>query len=368
MKFNMFECGYTVKECIVCKESHFQELMSRKILWPTRKLDFEMLHSDHICVNCGFVFSINQPSEDFLKSYYQNAFFYEDTNLIDYDSQKRINLLNNFLKKEDKVLELGSNNGSFIKELNKAGYSSVDGDDFLNENAAVKERKYDAIISYYLFEHLTKPEEFLTNIKKLLNPNGFVVIELPDFENYPNESLNHEHFFHYSKDHLIYLMNENGFKFVGGGADFKSRYFGQSWIFQLSSRKDLSIVFDVGNYLNKYFSHIVKLIDKKKYFLNLINKIENVPNKKTIAVWGMNEIATDLAPFLEILRLNVICIDKNSQKLGRVHKGFKSETLSPEKMEKLDIDIIFIAASAFESQIKNEIECMPWIKKPIILK
>lgn len=84
------------------------------------------------------------------------------------------------------------------KELNVDPY-------FINEAYININAPFDAVISREVMEHVPEPVEFLFNLKKLLKQDGFILIEVPNFE----KSLKEQRFYDMFPDHLSYFTRES---------------------------------------------------------------------------------------------------------------------------------------------------------------
>ena len=49
------------------------------------------------------------------------------------------------------------------------------------EESNIAENSFDVVISHHVIEHVDSPEKFLREIKKVLKPDGYLVIATPDF-------------------------------------------------------------------------------------------------------------------------------------------------------------------------------------------
>ena len=72
--------------------------------------------------------------------------------------------------------------------------------------------KFDVIILYAILEHIPSPEQFLKEVSKYLNPNGKIVISVPNCEQYINSGdisfLFHEHWSYFTPDTLKNTINQ----------------------------------------------------------------------------------------------------------------------------------------------------------------
>lgn len=50
------------------------------------------------------------------------------------------------------------------------------------ENLQIEDDSFDVVVSHHVIEHVDKPEEFLTKIKKVLKKDGLLILSTPDFE------------------------------------------------------------------------------------------------------------------------------------------------------------------------------------------
>jgi len=50
------------------------------------------------------------------------------------------------------------------------------------EELGIEENSFDVVISHHVIEHVDSPESFLGEIKKILRPDGLLVISTPDFK------------------------------------------------------------------------------------------------------------------------------------------------------------------------------------------
>lgn len=85
---------------------------------------------------------------------------------------------------------------------------------FCNVDAALipfKDNSFDCIVSFETIEHLAAQEEMLTEFKRVLKPNGFLIISSPDKKNYTDKT-GYNNPFHvkelYKEDFIDLLSNK----------------------------------------------------------------------------------------------------------------------------------------------------------------
>ncbi|ABX12006.1 class I SAM-dependent methyltransferase [Nitrosopumilus maritimus] len=180
------------------------------------------------------------------------------------------------LKKKHSLFELGSGEGFILEFFEKNGFD-VFGMEPSKINFSLINRKltygkcvtgsaddiksikkkFDVIILSHVFEHLKDCKQVLLDLKKILNPNGIIFIDVPNCSNLKtlHESIfTQPHIFHFTKKSIESLSSSTGFSiikadfFYGKVSTFLDhiKYF-LFWIF----KKDFFIVSDQknGNYL-----------------------------------------------------------------------------------------------------------------------
>jgi SAM-dependent methyltransferase len=112
------------------------------------------------------------------------------------DNKNRANRIEAFFNyKKLNVLDIGSGSGVFLFEMKKKGWDVTGFErdsryaDFCKKNLNIKihtkglsslNSKFDLITLNKVLEHIERPLNLLSNIKKKLNKNGHVYIEVPD--------------------------------------------------------------------------------------------------------------------------------------------------------------------------------------------
>jgi len=117
------------------------------------------------------------------------------------------------------------------------------------------DKKFDIIWLNHVFEHLSKPIEFLKKVKSFLNESGFIFIEVPSVEKI-NDYRKFQvvpHAYNYSKQSLINISKKADYKIV------KCDYFRSSTLFEGAINKLFN------KFLNKdFFENYPKILTNKK--------------------------------------------------------------------------------------------------------
>ena len=179
-----------MKKCVICDSSRVRKIIG----WSE--------YTIHKCNDCKLIFASPLPSDDILSDYYQGFMFNKPTQSeISKQIEKRKKELKKLFSLESEpqsknFLDFGGGTGSAYKaacELNmKVYYQDLDEeaksfvkeqygliDDFIIDNITDSEVTFDYIFSDNVIEHLKNPIEYITEMKRVLNNNGEIVIKTP---------------------------------------------------------------------------------------------------------------------------------------------------------------------------------------------
>jgi len=108
-------------------------------------------------------------------------------------------LVSSFIQASNKsILDIGSGTGSFLEVLNKNGWHSIGvepnkkaRDLSKNKNAIsvesidkIQSHTFDIITMWHVLEHVVDLEKQFSEFKRLLNPNGTLLIAVPNYKSY----------------------------------------------------------------------------------------------------------------------------------------------------------------------------------------
>lgn len=208
------------------------------------------------CRKCGLCFTNPRPSVESLSHFYTLKYFKDEDenrfNLFDKDhcsylgkeiasnQGQSIADIESRFQKRGNLLELGAATGSFLKAMRSRGWR-VQGVELSRDavEAARKyegvdvfcgpledfetEEKFDVICLYHSLEHVPDPAYVIERSYNLLNPNGIVVIEVPNLNAFDikwsgkRKLLNYDlplHLSHFTPEVLAERLSAVGFEIV----------------------------------------------------------------------------------------------------------------------------------------------------------
>ena len=291
-----------------------------------------------------------------------------------------------FLKKNSSVLDIGSNDGTFLnffkksnflvgidpsikKFINNYGKNIITINDYFSfENVKKKisnkmnDNKFDLISSFAIFYDIEDPNSFCADINKLLNDNGVWIVEfsyLPlMLKNLTFDQICHEHVTYYS----LYVFNEiiknNNLKIInikvneinGGSIEIICSKKNSKFV---EKKRELKKIFKDENKINlKSFKNFESRIKKScNSFKNFLNKIKG----KKIAGYGASTKGNIVLNNFKITNkiLPYIC-DANRFKIGRFTPGTNIKIITKKKMRKNNPDFLLVLIWSFRSEVIKE--------------
>lgn len=210
--------------CLIC---------SSKKLKPLEAYQKDFLHQ---CLDCGFVFSSQIPTEEELSKHYEG---YGRNDYLSPVTIKRYHeLLDDFepYRKNNKILDVGCGIGYFL-EVAKARGWNVYGTEYTDKAIEICNSKgikmtkgklnskdfqaeeFDIITSFEVLEHINNPIEELTHFNQILRKGGLVYLTTPNFNSLLRYRLKEnydvicypEHLSYYTPKTLKFLFNKSGF-------------------------------------------------------------------------------------------------------------------------------------------------------------
>ena len=292
--------------------------------------------------------------------------------------------LANIIKAGSFVVDIGSNDGILLKPLKKEGIKALGVDPSINVSKIANDQgletlvgffsneivekiikeygKPDTIVASSMFTHIENPKEFVLNIKKLIQENGVVILEVEYLSNFI-KNIQFERFyfdrpFYYSLNSIKILFETVGMSlidvehinthggsircFIKNAKNIES----SSLVKEIINKERQELIFDM---FKKFNIKIIKEAQKFKKRLNYFKK-----SGKNVIGYGAPARVATITNFAKIDKhLIKYIIDDSPLKQGRHTPGSHIPIISKEKSINDNIDIIVVFAYEYFKEIKE---------------
>ena len=293
---------------------------------------------------------------------------------------KKYKKLNN-IKKKGKVLDIGSNDASFLKIMGKnydlwgidpsakkfkknyKGMKLIS--NFFSKknifrNNKNQQIKFNLISSFAIFYDVDNPNEFCKDIEQLLTDDGVWICEfsyLPlMLKNLTFDQICHEHLTYYTFTVFEKILNKNGLKVI----DFELNEINGGSIEVIITKKKCNRISNIKS-INKLKNDEIKI--NKNSFQNFEKRIKlskknlNSFIKKNypIGAYGASTKGNIVLNYndLDSKMISYIC-DANNKKYGKFAPGSNIKIISKDKMRKLKPKYLLVLIWSFRSEIINQ--------------
>jgi SAM-dependent methyltransferase len=214
-------------------------------LYPTRSISGDNFHIKR-CLRCHAAFLSPRPTQEQIEQAYDDSYYGKGETkftgfierVLDYFRSVRARRVSKYIKPPAKILDIGCGNGGFISCLIKQGFEGYGIE--LPGKAAQRagqipnlqlkigplttedfnEDFLDCVCMWHVFEHLTEPKKTLLTIRKILKPEGFLMMSLPNIASFQSRLFRGnwlhldppKHLFFMEPPYLISEMKKLGFK------------------------------------------------------------------------------------------------------------------------------------------------------------
>jgi len=290
-----------------------------------------------------------------------------------------------FYKNKDLILDIGANDGTFIKEFKKLKRYAVDPSlikfrNFYDKNTVqiakrfedafinIMNKKFKFITCIAMFYDLEDPVNFLKKIKYILSEQGILHIEiayLPEIiKTFSYDTFCQEHYEYYSLISLNYLFNISDMKIL----DFGFNHINGGSIWLDVTHKNCNLIENKQKLVKFLKNERKEKIDKiqtyKKFFkkvtkhsndLNfLINKI--IKSNKIVYGFGASTKGNVL---LQLSKLNNKIVngifDLNPKKFNAFTPLTNIKILDEKKLSKIKVDYILVLIWHFKNYVIKKI-------------
>jgi len=167
---------------------------------------FDLYHDEEL----DMLITAPQPSLENLGKYYESVDYISHTDskrsLFEKAYQfvksialkKKLNLINSLQMNKGSILDIGAGTGDFLLIAKQNGWETVGvepsekaksiakkkGVSFVEATSELDDRAFDVISMWHVLEHVPNLENQITELKRLLKPNGTLIIAVPNFKSF----------------------------------------------------------------------------------------------------------------------------------------------------------------------------------------
>ena len=236
----------TLKHCPVCQGSGFSNYLNVE--------DYTVSHREFTiqeCHSCNFLLTNPRPSQDEIGAYYQSEEYIshhdESKTLMskiyksvrDHTISGKVKMINELIPLKGTILDVGCGTGNFIQACKSDGWkiSGTEPDPGANEvaskrvgekifssidDARLAEKSYDIITLWHVLEHVHALNETVSWLGKHLNPNGKIIIAVPNPQSYDAQKYGRfwaaydvpRHLYHFTKKTMSKLMEKHSLEVI----------------------------------------------------------------------------------------------------------------------------------------------------------
>ncbi len=202
---------------------------------------FQLYYDD----NYDMLVTSPKPLSEELEKYYQSEDYISHTDskrslfeklyhlVKTYSLNKKVSLISKLNDGPGKLLDIGAGTGDFLSVAKKKGWNVTGtepnsvaknlaqqkGIDLLSETSDFEEEQFDIITMWHVLEHVPDLQNQIKELKRLVKPNGYVIIAVPNFKSYDAKYYTSfwaaydvpRHLWHFSKKAIQQLFSEHKF-------------------------------------------------------------------------------------------------------------------------------------------------------------
>ena len=153
-----------------------------------------------------------------------------------YSLNKKVSLINSLHKSKGSLLDIGAGTGDFLVTAKANGWQITGiepnenakklavskGVSFENSIESIENQQFDVITMWHVLEHVPNVEHQIKELKRLLKPNGTIIIAVPNFKSFDAGYYGEfwaaydvpRHLWHFSKTSIEKLFGKENMKLV----------------------------------------------------------------------------------------------------------------------------------------------------------
>ncbi len=202
----------------------------------------------HLLYNVDYDMLITspKPNDDVLGKYYESKDYISHTDakrslfeklyhvVKSYSLRKKVKLISRLNKGSGELLDIGAGTGDFLVEAKKRGWNIFGTEPnsqakklaeqkeirLASETSDYQNQKFDVITMWHVLEHIPNLKNQIIELRRLLKPNGHLIIAVPNFKSYDAKYYKSfwaaydvpRHLWHFSKNSIQKLFSEKDIK------------------------------------------------------------------------------------------------------------------------------------------------------------
>ena len=337
------------------------QLLERQVITEPPFFDFSLC----VCSECGLSQLENVIDQ---KLFYTN-YATPSSEKFNPHIKKLIARVKEFAKSDSRIIEIGCNDGTFLDKLIAEGYRNIFGlepthntyktaiskghkvsNSFLTDQTIPELTEgglFDLVITRQVLEHISNLQDFGLALNSLLNPDGYLIIEVPNAnQNLQNfdYSLWEEHVNYFTPLTLNTFLISCGFEIV---VEWESIFAGEC-ISIVARKKNTKR--KINQNLAK--NEIVKWIKWSNNFENFKNtihrEIKSLSKGKELVLYGVGARSSVFVNFLDLSHILAFAIDDSIFKQKKYMPYSKTKIISLEDLQTnvLDRYLILLGVNA----------------------
>ena len=204
------------------------------------KETFELYHDEAL----DLVYTHPQPSENILPKYYESEDYISHTDgkrslfekayhfVKNIALKNKLQLINDLQEQKGTLLDIGAGIGEFLSVAKENGWNCFGvepsekakaialkkGVTFADTTLQLEDHSFDVITMWHVLEHVPNIENQIKELKRLLKPNGTIIIAVPNFNSFDAKQYGvfwaaydvPRHLWHFSKTAIKLLFQKQG--------------------------------------------------------------------------------------------------------------------------------------------------------------
>lgn len=205
---------------------------------------FDLYHNEEL----DMLITSPQPSLDVLGKYYESVDYISHTDskrslfekmyhfVKSIALKNKLNLINSQQPNKGSILDIGAGTGEFLSVARQDGWKTIGvepsdkakaiakskGVSFVEQTSELESHSFDVISMWHVLEHVPDLNQQIKELKRLLKPNGTLIIAVPNFKSFDAKHYGKFwaaydvpiHFWHFSKTAIKKLFQKEEMQLV----------------------------------------------------------------------------------------------------------------------------------------------------------